>query len=206
MAKKRNVIDEDELVPEFDPIDTEITPGIYMLSGAVVSENITPLIASIIAENITGEQESITLIINSEGGSLPDAFALVSVMRTSLIPITTIAIGECASAALMIFMAGDLRLVDENASCLSHQFSAAFPGHTKAVDLRARQKDLELTEVKIEDHYVRYTGLTREEVNEKLLTSSDIFLTAEQLIKYNIADGLFTSMNQFLPKQPETII
>ena len=105
----------------------------------------------------------------------------------------------------MIFMSGALRLVDANTSFLSHQFSASFPGHTKAVDLKARQRDLELTEKKIEDLYMDQTGMSREVIIEKLLGNSDVFLTADDVIQYGIADGLFIDMSQILIEDEEEV-
>ena len=49
----------------------------------------------------------LTLVINSPGGSLHDAFALIDIMKGSQIPIRTIGLGLVASAGLLIFMAGE---------------------------------------------------------------------------------------------------
>src|SRR5437763_338647 len=74
------------------------------------------------------EEDVINLMINSEGGDLTAAFALITVMEASVIPIRTIAIGECASAGLVILMAGHQRVITPTASVMSHQLSSGSEG------------------------------------------------------------------------------
>lgn len=172
--------------------------GVFMLTGMIDTDNTNQLIAAIVAECAKDKASEITIIINSPGGSISAAFALISIIRSSPVPITTIALGECSSAALMIFMSGHNRLIDKNTSILSHQFSASFPGHAKAIDLHARQKELELVEKKLEAHYIECSGLPIETIKEHLLKSHDVFLTSEELIEFNLADDLYYHMDQFL--------
>ena len=196
--------DEEELEDESEAL--VLHSGVFMLSGMIDTVSTNQIMAAIIAECAKGTSTDITIIVNSGGGSISAAFALISVIRSSSIPVTTIALGECSSAALMIFMSGATRYVDKNASILSHQFSASFPGHAKAIDLRARQKELEIVEKKLEDHYMQCSGLSRKKIRKELLTSSDVFLSPEELIEYNLADGYYTTMEQFLPPKSQDVL
>ena len=91
----------------------------------------------IIESNFADKEERpdiINMIINSSGGSLSDAFAIIDVMRSSHIPIRTIGLGTVASAALMIFMAGTKghRILTPNTSIMSHRYSAGSHGKAKS--------------------------------------------------------------------------
>ena len=98
--------------------------GIYLLMSDINSDSVKPVIEWILKNNITrGTFEYLTLIINSGGGSVGDAFALIDTIKGSVIPVHTIGLGEISSAALMIFMAGHKgkRVMTPNSSILSHQ-------------------------------------------------------------------------------------
>ena len=75
--------------------------------GEISVTSVKPAIEFILTQNIqTQKLKHLSLVICSEGGSIEAAFALIDIMRGSCIPIHTIGIGQIASAALMIFIAG----------------------------------------------------------------------------------------------------
>ena len=69
------------------------------------------------------DRKPIRLIIASPGGSLDCARSLVSIMRLSVTPIYTIAVGSVASAASMIYLASNRKFAIQGASFLFHQGS-----------------------------------------------------------------------------------
>ena len=100
--------------------------GVMMIMDDIKNDSVRPVIEWIFRNNLSPSQpEYLTLILNSGGGSVTDAFALIDTMRGSGIPIHTIGLGEVSSAALMIFMAGAKghRTLTPNTSILSHQYS-----------------------------------------------------------------------------------
>lgn len=62
----------------------------------------------------------ILVSINSPGGSVFDAFAIYNALRRHDLPVTTRVDGVAASAASLIFMAGDERVMPENAMLMIH--------------------------------------------------------------------------------------
>ena len=65
-------------------------------------------ISFIIARNLMTKSrpKQIKMIINSPGGEVPSAFALIDTMKGSKIPIYTYGLGEIASCGLLTFIAG----------------------------------------------------------------------------------------------------
>ena len=128
------------------------------------------------------------LIITSPGGDLNAAFALIDTMRGSAIPIRTIGLGQIASAALMIFIAGEKgkRILTPNTSILSHQYSWGAFG--KEHELFATVKEFDLTTKKMIAHYKRCSGLTDAKIREVLLPPQDIWLSPLEAKKLGLCD------------------
>lgn len=130
----------------------------------------------------------LTLQICSDGGDLGPAFAIIDAITHSNIPVRTIGIGEIYSSGFMIFMAGvkGHRMLMPNCGVMSHRFSAGSDG--KFHDLKASQTEYNLLHEKMVRHYVNCTGLTKKEVDKKLLGFVDVFLTPEQAVELGAAD------------------
>ena len=166
--------------------------GMYVLMGSIDSESVKPVVEWILHENFVSKKKrkELLLMICSDGGNVQDAFALIDVMRSSVIPIKTVGLGMIASSGLLIFLAGNngRRVLTPNTSILSHQFSWYNEG--KAHELFATMKEFELTQVRMVNHYKECTGLTEEEIRNNLLPPHDVWLTAEDAKRLNICDEI----------------
>ena len=131
------------------------------------------------------------LYINSEGGSLIDAFALVDVMRTSPVPIATVGMGNLMSSAFMIFAAGTKgqRAIARNTSIMVHQFNSDYTG--KYHDMKMYAEEIDRINYRMTAELARTSKLNEVEVTSKLLKPSDVWLSAEQLVHLGIADIIF---------------
>lgn len=166
---------------------------VHFLFGEIDEENITECIKWIVYENVTcgPVPKNLTLYINSVGGSLNDSFALIDVMKQSRCPIRVVGIGTIASAAFMIFSAGTKgqRYIAKNTSIMCHQYSDSYEG--KHHDIKSRYRESELTNTRMIDILKENTGLDARTIKSKLLCPTDVWLTAEELIEFGIADGVF---------------
>jgi ATP-dependent Clp protease protease subunit len=111
-------------------------------------------------------------------------------MKGSAIPIHTVGLGVIASAGLLTFITGapGHRVVTPNTSLLSHQWSWGSFG--KEHELISATKQFELLTNKIVDHYKKHTKLKEKVLRETLLPPQDVWLSAEEAVKYNIADKI----------------
>ncbi len=162
--------------------------GIITLFGEIEEEEILETIKKIIALNKFGVKE-ITLYLNSIGGRADDAFALIDVINQSKSKITIIGLGAIQSCGLLILMSGHKRLIGKNASILSHQYSWNSEG--KYHELKACRVEEENTKDRMINHYLKYTKLSRKTIEKELLCDSDVWLTAKQCLKYNLADEIY---------------
>lgn len=167
--------------------------NIYYFSSSFKSSKIREVIRFILERNLESKKDRpphLTLIINSSGGSLPEAFALIDVMRGSAIPIKTIGIGEVCSCGLLTSMAGEpgLRYITANTSILSHQYYWGSEG--KHHELESTTHEFTHAHNRMINHYIRCTGLDKETVISKLLPPGDVWLSPTMAIKYGLADKI----------------
>ena len=166
--------------------------GMYVFMGAVDTDSVRPVVEWILHENYINKKKrkEILLMICSEGGDVSAAFALIDVMKSSVIPIKTVGLGTVASAGLMIFLAGSTgrRVLTPNTSILSHQFSWGSDG--KVHELFATMKEFELTQKRMVRHYEECTGLTPDEIRANLLPPHDVWLSAEEALVLNVCDAV----------------
>lgn len=182
-------------IPAYDsPSQALNDNGIYVLMDEVDHESIKPVIEWILHENHVKKKKlkELLLMICSDGGNISEAFALIDVMKASKIPIKTVGLGSIASCGLLIFLSGAAgrRVLTPNTSILSHQFSWGSSG--KAHELFATVKEFELTHRRMVEHYRACTGLDDDIIKEVLLPPQDVYLSAEEALKYHICDHVAT--------------
>lgn len=164
----------------------------YMFNTDFNPSSTGDAISFIIVRNLIAKNrpKQIKMIINSPGGEVPSAFALIDTMKGSKIPIYTYGLGEIASCGLLTFMAGQKgnRYITRNTAILSHQFSWGTIG--KEHELMASVKEFNNTSQRIIEHYKRCTGQTEATIKKYLLPAEDVWLTPKEAIKYGIADHI----------------
>ena len=164
----------------------------HFLMGDIDGETIEKTIRWLLYENMdnSNPEKILTLYINSTGGSLTDAFGLIDVLKNSNFVVRTIGIGNVMSAAFLIFAAGDKgeRYIAKNTSIMCHQFTESID--EKYHDIKAALKETENCNNRMVDFLVEATGLVPSKVKSKLLPPSDVYLTAEELLEYGVADHI----------------
>lgn len=167
------------------------SPGISMLFGEITTERAAEIIAWILTEALNPcPPPALTLLINSVGGDITAAFAIIEVMQGSRIPIHTVGLGEISSAGLLIFMSGTPghRIITPTCSVLSHTFSTGMMGNFH--ELVNVQKEFSFVNKRIVNQYMRCTGLDEATVKEKLIPAYDVFLSPSEAVELHLADDI----------------
>ena len=163
--------------------------SVFFLTGDIEEENIEKCIKWIAYEDLHPKQDSIlTLYVNSTGGDLYQAFALIDIMNASPHKIRTIGIGSVMSAAFLIVAAGTRgeRYIAQNTSCMCHQFSSGTDG--KYHDLKAEMKETELLNTKMVEVLAAATKQPPTYVKKRLLPPTDVYMTAQEMVEHGAAD------------------
>lgn len=167
----------------------------FFLTGDIEEENIGEAIKWLLYENmedpLPGEDKILTMYINSYGGDLYQAFALIDIMRRSRYPIATVGIGAIMSAGFMIFASGTkgARFVGENTGVMCHQFSGGTEG--KYHDIKAMSKENDNMNQRMLKILAEASGLPERQIKTKLLGPTDTWLSPQELVELGIADQVF---------------
>ena len=175
-----------------DRIDNSLLDNhIHFINGEIDEDAVKEAIKWILYENLEKNKDKVlTLYINSCGGSLTDAFALIDIMKQSNYTIRTVGIGNVMSAAFLLFACGTRgeRYIAKNASIMCHQFTESL--ESKYHDIKAQMKETENLNVRMVQILKEATDLPPSKIKSKLLPPSDVYLTAEELIQFNVADNI----------------
>lgn len=136
----------------------------------------------------------IYLWVHSYGGDLEQCNALLDIIAASRIPIVTIAMGVAMSAGFMLFLAGHKRYAFSHSNLMVHEGSAAFAGTAEQIEQAQKNYKKQIEGMK---EYI----LSRTSIDEKTFNknkSKDWYLSAEELVKYNVVDKLVESFDDIL--------
>ena len=176
---------------QLPPLSTTEEHNIYLFMTLVNDDTCKDLISFIITKNlITPKPKYLQLIINSGGGDLNTAFAVIDIMRGSPIPIRTVGLGLIASAAFAIFIAGEKghRTLTPNTSIMSHQYT--WGNYGKEHELFSTVREYELTTERMLAHYKKCTGLNEKQIREYLLPPHDVWFSGKEAKKLGLCDNV----------------
>ena len=132
------------------------------------------------------EPAGIFLHINSHGGDLFAGLAAMDEIRKSKVHITSIIDGCAASAATLMSIAADKRLMNKHAYMLIHQLSSGMWG--KYREMKDEIQNVDNMMKTIRDVYLEYTKIPKKKLNEIL--DHDLWLDAETCLKYGLVDEI----------------
>ena len=182
-----------EVLTASDAIDKSLHDSdIHYLSGDISNDNVSETIKWILSANLNKKpKRTLTLYVNTYGGDLYEAFALVDVMKQSHHHIRTIGVGAVMSAGFLIFASGKEgeRYIGKNAGSMNHQHSDNMDA--KMHDIKAQMKENQNCETRCMQILRDATGMTIQEVRNKFIKNpSDQYYTAKQMVDLNIADHI----------------
>jgi len=176
-----------------DRIDIKLLESsTYYLYGEIDEGSVAGVVKWILYENLHHKDvRTLTLYINSTGGSLYDSFGLIDIMRKSHHIIRTVGVGSVMSAAFLIFASGDKghRFAATHTSFMCHQFSETMDN--KYHDLKATMRENDLCNDRMISVLKDACGLAPSVIKKKLLPASDVYLTSQEVIDLQIADHIY---------------
>jgi ATP-dependent Clp protease protease subunit len=136
-------------------------------------------------------EKDINLYINSPGGSMTTLFAIYDTMQYIKPDVSTIVMGQAASAAAVLSLAGarGKRYALPHARILLHQPYGGAEG--QAVDIEIQAKEIVRNRELMNEIIANHTGQPLESVSKD--TDRDFILTAEQAQEYGAVDEIITS-------------
>jgi ATP-dependent Clp protease protease subunit len=135
--------------------------------------------------------KDINLYINSPGGEMTTLFAIYDTMQYIKPDVSTIVMGQAASAAAVLAISGakGKRYALPHARILLHQPYGGAEG--QAVDIEIQAKEIVRNRELMNEIIARHTGQPLERVSKD--TDRDFILTPEQAVEYGAVDEIITS-------------
>ena len=143
--------------------------------------------------DFNGHQEYIYLHINSFGGSVFSAFSVIDTIKNSKIPVVSIIEGAAASAATLISVMCDYRIIYENSYMLIHQLSSGTWG--KMSELEDEMENLKELMAAIRKIYKESTNIPDGEINEIL--KHDLWWNPQICLQKGLVDEIKTTDKKY---------
>lgn len=136
------------------------------------------------------ERKPIKIFLHSPGGFLTSTFTMIDAIKMSKTPVYTIAMGETYSGGFFTFLAGHKKFAYPHASFLYHEGATANGGDANKFRNFAKFYEVQLEQLR---QVVLNNSSISEEEYEKHI-KDDWWLTAEEAVKYGIADEILTEL------------
>jgi ATP-dependent Clp protease protease subunit len=160
--------------------------------GTPIDDNVGNLImAQLLHLESEDPDKDINLYINSPGGDITALFAIYDTMQYIKPAVSTIVMGQAASAAAVLLLAGERgkRYALPHSRVLLHQPHGGAQG--QSVDIEIQAKEMTRYRKLLEQLISEHTGQALEKVEKD--TDRDFILTAEEAVKYGVVDEVITS-------------
>ncbi|WP_370327986.1 ATP-dependent Clp endopeptidase proteolytic subunit ClpP [Euzebya sp.] len=160
--------------------------------GTPINDEIANLIMAQLL-HLEGEdpEKDINLYINSPGGSVTSALGIYDTMTFIKPKVSTICMGQAASAAAILLAAGEKgkRFALPHARVLIHQPHGGAEGQSTDIEIAAREvqriRDL------LDEILATSTGQPKEKITED--TDRDFIMNAQEAVEYGIVDRVLAS-------------
>lgn len=191
-SENKNKIEEQERL-RF--IDKELLDSRNIIISQSIDSNLANSIYSrLVLLEKDDPQKPITVIINSQGGSADSGFGIYDMLKFVKPPIITLTAGLCASAAIIIFLAGEKgkRFALPNARFLLHQPSTSAVGPASDLEITANQI------LKIRDQFNQIiadeTGQDVKKITQD--ANRDFWLNAMEAVEYRLVSKIISGRNE----------
>jgi ATP-dependent Clp protease protease subunit len=135
----------------------------------------------------------IEFYVNTHGGSANDMFAIYDMMRAAKknCEIQTVGLGKIMSAGVLILAAGTKgkRKIGANARVMIHSVLGGSEG--PLFNLENEMNEIRFVQEKYTNALIRETKLTTKSMKKLLERHVNIYLSAQEAVKYGIADEVF---------------
>lgn len=138
-----------------------------------------------------GTKDNITVHINSVGGSLYAGLAIYNRLRALSANVTTINDALAASAASIIFQAGNTRKVNAGSNLMIHEAASFLYGYYQVKDLKDGIKYLEAHNKTAVAAYAERTGKDADSI--KTLLAKETWMTGQEAVDAGFADEVISN-------------
>ena len=164
---------------------------VVMCSGPVTDKMAREVSTRCLVMEAKDPNKPITVYINSPGGSADSGFAIYDILRFVACPVRTVVNGLCASAGILIHLAGDdgQRFCLPESRFMIHQPSTAGQGTASDLDITAKEV------MKLRVRYNKIIADAASKTPEQVVEDAhrDFWLNATEAAEYGIIDRVIAT-------------
>ena len=170
----------------YDIFSRVLKERIIFLTGPIHDTVASLVCAQLLFLESENPKKDIAFYINSPGGVVSSGLAMYDTMQYIRPPISTVCIGQAASAGSLLLMAGSKgkRYALPNAKVMIHQPSGGFQG--QATDIEIHAKEIIKTKARLNEIYVQHTGQSLKDIEAAM--ERDNFMDAETAKGFGLID------------------
>ncbi|WP_295698207.1 MULTISPECIES: ATP-dependent Clp endopeptidase proteolytic subunit ClpP [Helicobacter] len=163
---------------------------IILLSGEINDHVASSIVAQLLFLEAEDPDKDINFYINSPGGVITSAFSIYDTMNYIRSDISTICIGQAASAGAFLLSSGTKgkRFSLPNSRIMIHQPLGGAQG--QATDIEIQAKEILRLKQTLNEIMAQNTGQSVEKIS--LDTERDFFMSGEEAKKYGLVDEILT--------------
>lgn len=163
---------------------------IILLSGEINDHIASSIVAQLLFLEAEDPEKDINFYINSPGGVITSAFSIYDTMNYIRSDISTICIGQAASAGAFLLSSGTKgkRFSLPNSRIMIHQPLGGAQG--QATDIEIQAKEILRLKKSLNEIMAQNTGQSVEKIS--LDTERDYFMSGEEAKKYGLIDEILT--------------
>lgn len=184
-------------VREYDPYAKLFEERIIFLGSQVDDVSANDIMAQLICLESMDPDREISMYINSPGGSFTALTAIYDTMQFVKPDISTVCMGQAASAAAVLLAAGSKgrRLALPNARVLIHQ-PYTETGRGQVSDLEIQANEIQRMRELLEELLSKHSNKSAQEISEDI--ERDKILTAEEALSYGLIDSIVSTRKSSL--------
>jgi ATP-dependent Clp protease protease subunit len=175
----------------YDIFSRLLKERIIFLTGPIFDEVASLVCAQLLYLESENPKKDIAFYINSPGGVVSAGLAMYDTMQYVRPDVSTVCIGQAASAGSLLLMAGTpgKRFALPNAKIMVHQPSGGYQG--QATDIAIHAEEILATRGRLNELYAKHTG-QKLDVIEKAM-ERDTFMSPEEAVKFGLIDNVVES-------------
>jgi ATP-dependent Clp protease protease subunit len=175
----------------YDIFSRLLKERIIFLTGPIFDEVASLVCAQLLYLESENPKKDIAFYINSPGGVVSAGLAMYDTMQYVRPDVSTVCIGQAASAGSLLLMAGapGKRFALPNSKIMVHQPSGGYQG--QATDIAIHAEEILATRGRLNELYAKHTG-QKLDVIEKAM-ERDTFMLPEEAVKFGLIDNVVES-------------
>jgi len=166
----------------------EVIYGLYSLNATKLKKR--PVDYLDLAKGLAKEVEPVEFIVSTEGGDATDMFAIYDAIRhlRAGMDIETFGLGKVMSAGVLLLAAGTKgkRKIGKYCRVMLHGVASTSAGNIS--NLKTEMAEIKKMQEMYIDGLAAETNLTKSQLKRMMNKNVNVYLSAEEAVKYGIAD------------------